>query len=51
MIIIKKIICWLIWTGNKIGVEGAKMVSESLKINSTLTTLYMGSDEICNNEI
>ena len=26
-------------TGNKIGVEGAKAMSEMLKVNTTLTTL------------
>ena len=31
--------------GNKIGVEGTKMLSEALKINSTLTKLYLGCDE------
>ena len=31
--------------GNNIGDEGAKMISEVLKSNSTLTTLYLRSDE------
>ena len=35
-----------IWTDNNIGEEGAKMISESLKINTTLTTLNLGCDEI-----
>ena len=34
------------WTDNKIGDEGAKMISESLKINTTLTTLNLSCDEI-----
>ena len=34
-----------IWTGNKIGDEGAKMISESLKINTTLTRLDLTCDE------
>ena len=32
------------WTDNKIGLEGAKMISESLKINTTLTQL-----DLCGN--
>ena len=32
------------WTVNKIGIEGARMLSESLKINSTLTKLNVRSD-------
>ena len=41
MIIIK----WRIWTGNNIGESGARMISESLKINTTLTLLDLGCDE------
>ena len=37
------------WTGNKIG-TGAKAISESLKINTSLTTLYLDSDEKKRNE-
>ena len=33
-----------IWTGNNIGDEGARMISESLKTNSTLTELYLYGD-------
>ena len=33
------------WTVNNIGAEGAKMISEALKINSTMTELYLGCDE------
>jgi len=33
------------WTGNKIGAEGASKISESLKVNTTLTTLDLGCDE------
>ena len=35
----------VIWTMNDIGDEGARMISEVLKSNSTLTTLYLMSDE------
>ena len=34
-----------IWTANNIGESGARMISESLKTNTTLTTLYLGGDE------
>ena len=34
-----------IWTGNNIGAEGARMISESLKTNTTLTELYLAGDE------
>ena len=33
-----------IWTDNKIGDEGAGMISEALKINSTLMELDLYSD-------
>ena len=33
------------WKGNQIGNEGAKSLSESLKINTSLTELYLESDE------
>ena len=32
-------------TGNNIGEEGAKAMSEMMKVNSTLTTLNLGSEE------
>ena len=32
------------WTGNKIGVEGAMKISESLMKNTTLTQLDLGCD-------
>ena len=32
-------------TGNEIGVEGAKAMSEMLKVNSTLTTLNLECEE------
>ena len=32
-------------TVNRIGDEGAKAMSEMLKVNSTLTTLNLGSEE------
>ena len=34
------------WTVNIIGSEGAIKVSESLKINTTLTKLYLNSDKM-----
>ena len=33
------------WIDNQIGDEGAKTISESLKINTSLTTLFLESDE------
>ena len=33
------------WTGNEIGAEGASSISESLKINTTLTELNLDSDD------
>ena len=36
------------WADNGIGVEGAKAISESLKTNTTLTSLNLGGD---NNEV
>ena len=33
------------WTANKIGDEGAKKISESLMINTTLTKLNLNSDD------
>ena len=33
------------WTGNKIGAEGAIQISESLKTNTTLTSLYLEGDD------
>ena len=32
------------WTDNNIGDIGARAISESLKTNTTLTTLYLGGD-------
>ena len=32
-------------TGNDIGDEGAKALSEMLKVNTTLTSLNLGSEE------
>ena len=40
-----------IWTDKKIGDEGAKMISESLKINTTLIILDLCGDEIEVNEM
>ena len=39
------------WIDNEIGDEGAKSISESLKINTSLTTLDLGGDEKKWNEI
>ena len=36
------------WTDNKIGDEGASAISESLKINTTLTELNLRCDETRN---
>ena len=33
------------WTGNKIGAEGASKISEALKVNTTLTVLYLWGDK------
>ena len=38
------------WTVNNIGDEGAIMISELLKTNTTLTELYLSCDEIEVNE-
>ena len=40
------------WTDNDIGAEGATKISESLTINTTLTTLYLdgGDDNIIKNK-
>ena len=38
-------------TDNDIGDEGARMISESLKINTTLTELYLESDENTKHQI
>ena len=38
------------WTDNCIGDEGARMISESLKTNTTLTELYLTWDETEANE-
>ena len=40
-----------IWTENNIGDEGARMISEALKINTTLTGLYLGGNENWRNEV
>ena len=37
------------WTGNEIGAEGANKISESLKINTTLTELDLGGNWKTNN--
>ena len=36
------------WTDNQIGDSGASAISESLKINTTLTVLNLSRDEIRN---
>ena len=33
------------WTDNSIGDSGASKISESLKVNTTLTRLDLGGDE------
>ncbi len=33
------------WTGNRIGDEGASKISETLKVNTTLTVLNLSCDE------
>ena len=38
------------WIGNEIGDEGAKAISESLKINTSLTSLDLRCDEKIRNE-
>ena len=38
------------WIDNEIGDEGAKRISESLKINTSLTTLDLRSNEKIRNE-
>ena len=37
-------------TGNEIGVEGTKAMSEMLKVNTTLTELNLGCEEEEGNE-
>ena len=34
-----------VWIGNEIGNEGARMIGDGLKCNSTLTELHLGSGE------
>ena len=34
------------WSANEIGAEGAKKIGESLKTNTTLTKLYLFSDDM-----
>ena len=36
---------WTIWTGNNIGESGARMISESLKTNTTLRALDLNGDD------
>ena len=38
------------WIGNKIGMFGVISISESLKINTSLTELDLGGDEKIRNE-
>ena len=45
MEMIYEMIKWKIWIVNNIGDSGARMISESLKTNTTLTELYLTSDE------
>ena len=39
------------WIANQIGYEGAKTISESLMINTSLTSLDLGCDEKIWNEM
>ena len=41
---------WKKWIGNQIGDEGAKRISETLKINTSLTELDLWGDEKIRNE-
>ena len=41
---------WKKWIGNQIGDEGSQAISETLKINTSLTTLSLLSDEMIRNE-
>ena len=34
------------WIGNNVADEGARMISEALKCNATLTSLCLGGDEM-----
>ena len=36
---------WRDWTGNQIGVEGARALSDALKTNTTLTVLGLGGEQ------
>ena len=36
----------VIWTDNNIGDEGARMIGEALKTNTTLTKLHLWCDEM-----
>ena len=38
------------WTGNRIGDSGASKISESLKVNTTLTELDLSGDDKNENE-
>jgi hypothetical protein len=35
----------LLWTGNGLGVEGAKLIAEALESNHTLTALNLGGTD------
>jgi hypothetical protein len=38
----------LLWTGNNLGIEGAKVIAKALESNPTLTTLDLdGTDSLC----
>ena len=39
------------WTDNDIGESGARMISESLKTNTTLTEMNLYSDTMMENEV
>ena len=35
-------LCWLVWTDNRVGDDGMKVLCEALKENTTLTKVNMG---------
>ena len=44
-------ISWRVWTGNKIGAEGARALSGSLKTNTMLTALDLSGERGSNENI
>ena len=35
-------LCWFVWTDNRVGDDGMKVLCEALKENTTLTKLNIG---------